>query len=230
MIAKFYFSLRSPYSWLAHVDLLRDYPDVAEAVQWRPFWEPEPQLLRLLTEAGESFPYVDMSRAKALYILQDVRRLARRRLLDFTWPVDRAPRWEVAHLAYLVAERHGVGRAYIDAVYRARWYAGSDISDPEVIAAIGAELGLDPAAFREAAEDPTVRADGLLALRAVARDGVFGVPFFICGREKFWGVDRLADFVTMVREKADGQVTPDDSEPPHVKMLDSDQGHAGGCG
>lgn len=229
MIAKFYFSLRSPYSWIGYRDLLDVYPDVAAAVQWLPFWEPEPDLLHRLQAAGDSFPYVDMSRAKALYILQDVRRLARRRDLDMVWPVDRSPRWEVAHLAYLAAVRLDAGPAFIDAAYRARWESGRDISDPAVIGEIAVELGLDPAPLVKAADDPGLREEGLTALRAVARDGVFGVPFFVCGREKFWGVDRLADFAAAVRRNTSGsqevaswQVAP---AGPGV-----DQGHAGGCG
>lgn len=226
MTARFYFSLRSPYSWLAHLDLTRLYPDVAESVQWRPFWEPDEDLLGRLTE---SFPYVDMSRAKSLYILQDVRRLARRRGLEVTWPVDRVPRWEVAHLGYLVAERAGAGRAFLAAVYRARWQLGHNISDPEVIAAIGAEIGVDAEALRCAADDPDLRKEGLEALRALVRDGVFGVPFFVCGREKFWGIDRLADFAAMVREKSGGQNADDVTLVPQPALA-ADQGHAGGCG
>lgn len=226
-VAKFYFSLRSPYSWLAYLDLMSLYPDVAESVRWLPFWEPEADLLSRLSEP---FPYVAMSRAKSLYILQDVRRLARRRGLEVTWPVDRGPRWEVAHLAYLVAERAGAGRAYIDAVYRARWQSGRDISDPEAIAAVGAQIGVDPESLRLAADDPGLREEGLEALRALVRDGVFGVPFFVCGRERFWGIDRLADFAAMVRASSGGE-SPDDNATLILRpALAADQGHAGGCG
>jgi 2-hydroxychromene-2-carboxylate isomerase len=171
-----------------------------------------------------------MSRAKSLYILQDVRRLARLRGLEMTWPVDRAPRWEVAHLAYLVAQRHDAGRAFVDAVYRARWQSGRNISDPDVIAAIGAQIGLDPVTLRRAGDDPDLREEGLNALRALVHDGVFGVPLFICGREKFWGVDRLADFAAMVRVKPDGTVSHDSSTLLRPAALGADQGHAGGCG
>jgi 2-hydroxychromene-2-carboxylate isomerase len=77
--ARFYFSLRSPYSWLGHLDLCRLHPDVAASVRWSPFWEPDDDLHARLTASGHRFPYVEMSRAKSLYILQDVRRLTRRR-------------------------------------------------------------------------------------------------------------------------------------------------------
>jgi 2-hydroxychromene-2-carboxylate isomerase len=230
VIARFYFSLRSPYSWLAYRDLLAHYPDVADALEWRPFWEPDGEFLGLLTEAGGRFPYVPMSRAKALYILQDIRRLASWRGLTVAWPVDREPRWEVSHLPYLVAERYGKGREFIAAVYRARWEQGRDISDPDTIVAIGSELGLDPSELATAEQDATVRDAALGALRAIDVDGVFGVPFFVVGREKFWGLDRLPDVVEAVREgRSAPQPVPDDVAPEPGAAA-GDQGHAGGCG
>ena len=182
------------------------------------------------TEADGAFPYVDMSRAKALYILQDVRRLAADRGLKITWPVDRAPCWEVAHLAYLVAREHDAGPRFIASVYRARWEEGRDISDRATIAAIGANLGLDPVALATAADDPAVRRNGLRALQAIDTDGVFGVPFFIQGRDKYWGLDRLPEFVAAVRGDAlaIAGVEPVLAHGPGGPG--GDQGHAGGCG
>ncbi|MFF0150280.1 2-hydroxychromene-2-carboxylate isomerase [Micromonospora sp. NPDC005203] len=223
-----YFSLRSPYSWLAHHDLLHRYPETAARVEWRMFFEPDDQSLTALRSARGDFPYVAMSRAKHFYILQDVRRLAADRGLEVAWPIDRQPRWEVPHLAYLVAADAGRGREFIDAVYRARWQQGRDICDPATMASLAADLSLDPKMLTGAAEDPERRAAGVRALLAVHRDGVFGVPFFVAGREKFWGIDRLPAFVA-----ATAVVPSDVAEPPaepHRASMGADQGHAGGCG
>jgi 2-hydroxychromene-2-carboxylate isomerase len=226
----FYFSLRSPYSWLAYRDLLDRYPDVAEVARWEPFWEPDPSWQATLTEAGGRFHYVDMSKAKALYILQDVRRLARSRGLAVSWPIDVAPRWEVAHLAFLRARRCGAGREFVAAVYRARWEQARDISDPAVIGELAAGLGLDPDAHAGAADDPELRTEALDALLALDRDGVFGVPFFTVGRDRFWGLDRLPQFVAAVR----GAALPLDEivAPEELARIapGGDAGHAGGCG
>ncbi|MNY47161.1 hypothetical protein D3C86_1824050 [compost metagenome] len=57
---------------------------------------------------------------------------------------------------------------------------------------------------------------------------MFGVPFFTVGREKFWGVDRLRDFMAaatgMPAIDLSDPLSSDDSPPPAI--LD----HAGGCG
>lgn len=227
---RFYFSLRSPYSWLAYRELLQEYPDVAESVEWRPFWEPDELSERLLTDAGGEFWYTPMSRPKHLYVLQDVRRLAAARGLAFSWPIDREPCWEIPHLAYLVARKHGRGPEFIAQAYRARWEHGGNICDRATIAAIGESLGLDPAELAGACDDPAVRAEGVDALLDIYRDGVFGVPFFVLGFDKYWGVDRLAAFATAVRAARPTTL------PLSVPAMASgggrtvDDGHAGGCG
>ncbi|WP_156727250.1 2-hydroxychromene-2-carboxylate isomerase [Streptomyces apocyni] len=198
---RWYFSFRSPYSWMAYRDLIGQYADVAEQIEWLPFWEPDEPTLEHLERNSIQLPYVPMSKEKHLYILQDVRRLTRARGLDMVWPVDPAPRWEVSHLAYLAAEEQGAGRRFIDAVYRARWELGDDISAPDTMRRIGKELDLDPELLAGAHENPEVREQGLAALDSLHRDGVFGVPYFISGFEKFWGVDRLPLFVEMVRAR-----------------------------
>ncbi|MGW3957061.1 DsbA family protein [Streptomyces sp. NPDC004752] len=198
---RWYFSFRSPYSWMAYRDLMKHYPDVAEAIEWLPFWEPDQQAVAELERDRVRLPYVPMSKEKHLYILQDVRRLARARDLDMVWPVDTAPHWEVAHLAYLAAQRRGAGWGFIDAAYRRRWELGEDISDPATMASIGEEIGVDPRALADAHRDPGIREQGMAALNSLHRDGVFGVPFFIVGFEKYWGVDRLSDFVETARAK-----------------------------
>lgn len=219
---RWYFSLRSPYSWIAYRDVLERYPDVAEEIEWLPFWEPDEAATKELAERGITLPYVPMSREKHLYMLQDVRRLAQQRGLRMAWPMDKEPVWEVSHLAYLVAERHGRGRAFIDAAYRARWEQGRNISDPDVMAEIGRSLGIDPEALAGAGSDPGMRAEGIRHLETLHHDGVFGVPYFIDGYDKFWGVDRLEAFVSVVRARRD------EAAAPLAPALD--QGHAGGCG
>lgn len=227
--AKFYFGLRSPYSWLAYLDLLGRYPAVAHGLEWIPFWEPDELTLRLLTEAGGRFTYVPMSRPKHLYVLQDMRRLTAARGLSFRWPVDRSPRWEVPHAAYLVAAEHGRGREFLDLAHHARWRDGADICDPDVVGGFAGQLGLAPAALAGAADDPAVRAAGVRALLSAYRDGVFGVPFFIRGSDRYWGVERLAEFVRAL-DTGPAPVAARDRRAVTGNDRSADGGHAGGCG
>ncbi|MGW4754214.1 DsbA family protein [Streptomyces chartreusis] len=232
---RIYFSFRSPYSWLAFHDLTTGRPDVVDAAEWRPFWEPDAHSEKLLTEAGGRFPYTPMSREKHLYMLGDVRRLAARRGLAVTWPQDVAPWWEASHLAYVVAAAQGRGLAFIDRVHRARWQENLDISDRGTVGRLAAEVGVDPDAAEHAADDEQIRAEGVRALLDIHRDDVFGVPFFMHRRQKFWGIDRLADFLAVLGETGEGATTDVPAPPTSASIAahdarSSDLGHAGGCG
>jgi 2-hydroxychromene-2-carboxylate isomerase len=238
---RFYFSLRSPYSWLAWHDLRHRDADVARRIDWRPFWEPDEGSRRRLAEAGATFPYTPMSREKHLYMLQDVRRLVRARGLPVGWPVDTAPRWEVPHLAYLWARHRRRGAEFIAAAYRQRWELGNDICDPRVVAGIAAELELDPVALSSAADDESLWTEATGCLLDVCRDQVFGVPYFRYGYDRYWGLDRLPAFVAAVRgttgepvgHELAGHEVAGHAVPRTMASAghrDSDWGHAGGCG
>lgn len=232
---RWYFSLRSPYSWFAYRDLVERYRDVAEQIEWIPFWEPDELTQKMLTEINVELPIVPMSRAKNFYVLQDTRRLAHARGLRMSWPVDRDPVWEVAHLGYLVAEAAGRGRDYVDLVYRTRWEQGRDISDRAVIAEVATELGLDASQVAAACDDTELRGQGVEVLVRSYKDGLFGVPFFIRGNDKFFGVDRLRAYVAAIRGEQPAQGAElswldDLIELPELVRPGGDGGHAGGCG
>lgn len=227
---RWYFSLRSPYSWFAYRDLTERYPDVLDQIEWIPFWEPDAQTTALLAADGVELPIVDMSRAKNFYILQDTRRLAQARGLTVTWPVDRDPNWEISHLGYLVAEAAGLGREYAALAYRARWQERRDITDRTTIAELATELGLDPDTVSNASDDPAIRKQGAETLTRSYKDGLFGVPFFIHGHDKYWGLDRVRAYAAKVRGEEPGEDVELgwlDQEPVPAGM---DAGHAGGCG
>lgn len=226
-----YFSLRSPYSWLAYRELLANHADVARRLEWRPYYEPDERSTRLIIEQGGELPYADMPRAKHLYILQDVGRLAQERGIELTWPVDRDPVWEVPHLGYLYASRHGRGPAFIEYAYQARWEEGRDICLRSTIAEIGTLLGLDPTAMANAGDDEELRREGAAIMVEACRHGAFGVPFFVHGFSRYWGLDRLDAFATHIRSTS----PPAESMPePCVAAVglgrSPDDGHAGGCG
>ncbi|NQE92682.1 2-hydroxychromene-2-carboxylate isomerase [Nocardia terpenica] len=222
-----YFSFRSPYSWLSFHDLRRDHPELVRRLEWRPFWEPDERFTALLTDAGHEFPYTPMSRAKHFYLLRDVRRLARRRGLANAWPVDDHLYWEPAHLAWFAAADQGLAEDYSDRVYAARWLSGHDICRPEVVQTILDDLGI-ATTIDELLRSPDIEKRALDALVSVCEEDIFGVPMFLHGREKFWGLDRLPDFLAALPDSAEREPSgiPDLAVPTATAEI----GHAGGCG
>ena len=189
----FYYGLRSPYSWMADRLLADCLPDAARAaIEYVPYWAPRPQTLQALQARGASTLYRDMSRARFMYILGDVKSAVRRLGYPLRWPVDGPePDWELPHRACLEApstERADVLRR---ALFAARFEHGRNICDPQVVQDAMREAGVDMQAdagspTHDGPDDPAV-----VALERAFKHGVFGMPFFVVGREKFWGVDRL---------------------------------------
>ena len=128
------------------------------------------------------------------YRLQELRRWSARlgKPLDMAppfFPVNPAP----SSYAVITAARLGGGdlAGLVQAFPRAVWAEGRNIADEAVVQEIVARYGFDPTAIDRgmfsAAETYTDNLE-----EAVAR-GVFGVPFYVVGDERFWGQDRLED-------------------------------------
>lgn len=200
-----YFSLRSPFSWMALRQLHERVPDAWDRFEYVPFFEPDERTLAELRERGGDMHYVPMSRAKHRYILADTKRLAARFGYRMTWPVDIDPWWELPHLAWLKARELGVHRTFYEAVMTARWEHGADICDVPVLHRVCEEAGLDAPALTGAVDEPAMREQGVEALMDVYDNDVFGVPYFLLGRQRFWGLDRLDQFLEAVDEVTTAQ-------------------------
>lgn len=224
---RLYFSFRSPYSWLALERLRREVPDILARVEPLPYWDPDVHTARALDERGAQPIYHRMSRAKHLYVLQDTKRAAAELGLPMAWPLDREPWWEVPHLAWLAARRAGHEEACYDAVIEARWGRGEDVCDRATLARALARTGLE-CGWADAVDDPGIREEAVGALVLAWQDDVFGVPYLILGRQRFWGLDRVAHFLHAWRGvTSEG---PDGSALPPVAVGAYDHDTAGGCG
>ncbi|MFJ6194936.1 2-hydroxychromene-2-carboxylate isomerase [Micromonospora sp. NPDC092111] len=192
---RLYFSFRSPRSWLAVRRLTERWPDAPDAITFVPHWVPKDGLRAALTEADSGFLDTPISRAKHEYLLADTNRLVRRFGYRMEWPADMDVDWAVPHLAWLYAQQQQRGWEFYQAAVRARWERGENISRPAVVAAIATEAGVDPAGAIAAVVDPSLREAAVEALASAYDDDVFAVPYFIVGRHRFWGLERLDGFL-----------------------------------
>ncbi len=128
------------------------------------------------------------------YRLQELRRSSKRlgmtlNLKPAFFPVNPAP----SSYAVIAAIKAGGGdlAGLVQAFLRAVWAEGRNIAEDDVVKEILAGHGFDPAIADKfmlaAAETYASNLD-----EAVMR-GVFGVPFYVVGEERFWGQDRLDD-------------------------------------
>ncbi|OAP38572.1 2-hydroxychromene-2-carboxylate isomerase [Sinorhizobium glycinis] len=185
----FWFSIGSPYTFLAVMRL----PEVAERagveVRWRPF-----DAYAIQAEANDS-PFADKP-LKAAYMWRDIERRAAKFGLPLRLPIpyplaDRA----VANRVAVLAAKEGWCPAYAIATYR-HWFVDREAagSEPNLSASIK-EAGQDPARVLQQAST----AAGAEALDAATREakeiGLFGSPSFVADGELFWGHDRLEDAI-----------------------------------
>lgn len=142
---------------------------------------------------GKMLP--DRHETRQSYRLQELRRQSARLGLPMTlkpafFPTNPAP----AAYAIIAAQESGQGgdlAALIVGLSRACWEENQNIADDAVIGACLSAAGFDPG----------LTMSGLMIgadiygrnLEAAVQAGVFGVPFFVVGEERFWGQDRLGD-------------------------------------
>lgn len=141
----------------------------------------------------------DRHDSRKSYRLQELRRQAAKagrpmHLKPQHWPTNAAP----ACYAIIAAQDAGGGdlAGLIHALTTACWEEQRDIADDAVIAACLSAHGFSP----------TLTMTGLMTgadtyarnLDQAVQAGVFGVPFFVVGEERFWGQDRLDDLEAYV--------------------------------
>ena len=174
---RFYFAYNSPYAFLANTRVARELGPLGVILDYKPVYSPR-------TGGG---PDLDSPRFR--YMFEDVARFA----AAYGLAMNPGPFADTrrACTGLLFARAEGRGTAYHDAVYAARFLEGRDIGDPDTLATIAGQSGLDRARFVAALDDPQWAA-ALAASNADAQtDHVFGFPFFVFQGQRFWGNDRL---------------------------------------
>jgi 2-hydroxychromene-2-carboxylate isomerase len=78
-----------------------------------------------------------------------------------------------------------------DGLFRAVWAGGPGATDPDRIAAVADEAGLDGGAAVERAGMPDIKDRLRSQTDAAILQGVFGVPTIVCDGQLFWGYDDL---------------------------------------
>jgi 2-hydroxychromene-2-carboxylate isomerase len=185
----FFFSFRSPYSYLAapRAFALSDRYDV-EVV----FRGVIPMAMR-----GQSVP-----REKGLHTLRDVKRESSRLGMPFGRIHD--PLGDGAMRCLLVAEHAvdvGRERDFVLEASRGIWAEAADVARDSGLRPLCERAGLDWRACVAAMEDPLMRWRVEQNTEALAHIGHWGVPLFVFEGELFWGQDRIEDLESMLLEK-----------------------------
>ena len=182
----YFFATYSPWCYLAGDRLERIAEKHGAAIRYVPV-----DVVALFPRTGGQV-LAERHQSRKDYRLQELARWSRHlgMKLDpqpFFFPVNGAP----SAYAVIAAQAAGGGdlAGLVQAFPRAVWAEGRNIADDEVIRDLLSRHGFDPAV---ADRGMLTAAEAYMRnLDEAAARGVFGVPFYITGEERFWGQDRL---------------------------------------
>lgn len=177
---EFWFSFRSPYSYLAAVELLRRRRRGLHAnLVVRPVL---PMVMRGLP----------VPRAKRLYIVRDVKRCADALGIPFGRIHDPLGAGALRLLtAYPQQASPDVQLRYCALAGQAVWAEGLDVCRDDALRSVIERSGLDWAAPRHKLAQGTDTRAAEAHREALFAAGLWGVPSFRCGSFTTWGQDRL---------------------------------------
>lgn len=195
----FYFSFRSPYSYLAT-------PQVADLISR---YDIAPRM-RFVTPIAVRIPgfFKQVNPLWPPYLLRDTFRISQMHNVPYRWPrpdpivMDHAAGDVAAEQPYIyrvtrlgvAAEREGKGFAFAQRASRAIWSGEVDNwHEGDHLTRALAEAGLDADALEDFAATHTADLDAEIATneRDQENAGHWGVPLFVFQDEPFFGQDRL---------------------------------------
>lgn len=175
----FFVSLRSPYSAIVT-------PRVFELARHTGV---QVRLRYLLPMVMRGLP---VPREKRMYITFDAAREAHLRGIPFGRLNDPVGRPTERGLALIpLAERHGLGEAYLRSFMAGVWSEGIDAGSERGLRRIATRVGLDWDEARAALKDEGWRAVAEANRTEMFALGLWGVPSFKVGSVSTWGQDRL---------------------------------------
>ena len=183
---EFYFEFASPYGYFASTKIDAIAAKYGRTVDWKPI------MLGAALQATGSQPNV-LIPIKGEYFKNDIIRCARILGLAFTMP-DKMPMNSLAaSRAFYWLDRREPPKAkqLAEAVYKAHWGLGRDMSDVEDVVHVAEPLDIDGDALRAACQKQEIKDKLKSITMASVEAGVFGSPFIIADGEHFWGHDRL---------------------------------------
>jgi 2-hydroxychromene-2-carboxylate isomerase len=150
--------------------------------------EPIPVLFAgLLNQHGQMGP-AEIP-AKAWWMAKDLLRKAARLKVPMRPPASHPFNPLVALRASLVPDDAAEKTRLVDALFRATWVEGKDVSNADVVACVADAIGIDGATLIAATRTDEVKQRLRGETDAAIGIGVFGVPTMVADGELFWGFD-----------------------------------------
>ena len=184
---EFWFDFSSPYSYLASEKIEELAARYGRTVAFKP------TLLGVIFRTTGGVPLTELVPPKANYFVHDFERSARFAGVPFRKPsvFPIATVNAARAFVWLQQRDEALAARFLHAAFRAYFAQDRNLAEPEVLAAVASEVGVDPVQLARGIQEPAIK-DRLKALvdESIAR-GVFGAPTIFVDGEMFWGHDRL---------------------------------------
>ena len=188
----FYFEFASPYSYLAAHEIDARVGAAGGQVIWQPI-----DIDQVWKAQGLLDAYLVVRAMKSSYIRKDVARCAAAQGMIIRPSRLRGQGFAMAKLAYLGLRTSGDERAaaFLRKVWRSYFSSGLPIGSAEELADCVTDLELDAQAITHYAGLPEASAELKAGNDAAVAAACFGIPWFTCAGESFFGQDRIDHLV-----------------------------------
>ena len=180
----FYFDFISPYSFLAHKEIIKIEKKNSVKIKYKPIL-----LGGLHNLHGIKAPA--FIPAKAKHMIRDCKLIAEKNKIKFKFNSYFPIRSLNLMRGALVAEEDNYKSYYIDSIFNAIWQDGLNMNDENIIQKILKNLNINPKTFLLRSASSSIKDSLRKRTNEAYEKGIFGAPSFVSNNKIFWGQDRI---------------------------------------
>ena len=180
----FYFDFISPYSFLAHKEIVKIEKQNSVKIKYKPIL-----LGGLHNLHGIKAPA--FIPAKAKHMIRDCKLIAEKNKIKFKFNSYFPIRSLNLMRGVFVAEEDNVKSYYIDSIFDAIWQDGLNMNDENIVQKILKNLNINPKTFLLRAASSSIKEILRKKTNEAYEKGIFGAPSFVSNNKIFWGQDRI---------------------------------------
>ena len=180
----FYFDFISPYSFLAHKEILKIEKQNSIKINYKPIL-----LGGLHNLHGIKAPA--FIPAKAKHMIRDCKLIAEKNKIKFKFNSYFPIRSLNLMRGVFIAEEDNYKSYYIDSMFNSIWQDGLNMNDESIIQRVLKNLSVNPKTFLLRCTSSSVKDLLRQKTNEAYQKGVFGAPTFMSNNKIFWGQDRI---------------------------------------
>ena len=180
----FYFDFVSPYSFLAHKEIVKIEKKNSVKIKYKPIL-----LGGLHNLHGIKAPA--FIPAKAKHMVRDCKLIAEKNKIKFKFNSYFPIRSLNLMRGVLVAEEDNYKSYYVDSIFNSIWQDGLNMNDENIIQKVLKNLNVNPKTFLLRSASSSIKDSLKKRTNEAYEKGIFGAPSFVSNNKIFWGQDRI---------------------------------------